>query len=83
MSDISSSTHNDSQNPIIASQSQPQLAQVPQQVFVTQTMDSNFGPDHIINDLFFPMDLDAKPSEYNTSKSINHMYISLTNHLKQ
>lgn len=66
-SDTSSSTYNDSQNPIVAAQVQP-LAQVAQQSFVTQTMDNNFDPDHVINDLFFPMNLDAKPIEYDTSK---------------
>jgi hypothetical protein len=67
MSDISCSTHNDFQNPII---SQPSLAQVPQSAFVTQPIENSFSPDHIIHDLFFPMDLDTKPVEYNSSKRV-------------
>ncbi|CAO3610089.1 unnamed protein product [Mucor hiemalis] len=61
MSDISSSTHNDFQVPISAPHQQPRMVQQAQQAFVTQPMD----PDHIINDLFFPMDLDTKPTDYN------------------
>lgn len=47
-----------------ASHQQPQLQynnQVPQANFVTQP------PADIINDLFFPMDMDTKPTEYNAS----------------
>lgn len=62
MSDLSSSTHNDFQVPISAPHhQQPRMVQQAQQAFVTQPMD----PDHIINDLFFPMDLDTKPAHYN------------------
>ncbi|KAI7896404.1 uncharacterized protein EV154DRAFT_492132 [Mucor mucedo] len=42
--------------------STPQMMQ--QQQYVTQPMENSFGPDHIINDLLFPMD--TKPVEYNT-----------------
>lgn len=63
MSDISS-THNDFQIPINNSQQQ-----IIQSSFVGQpTIENGLGPDHIINELFFPMDLDAKPTEYNTGK---------------
>lgn len=57
MSDISSST--------------PQMMQ--QQHYVTQTMENSFGPDHIINDLLFPMEPDnnTKPVEYNIGTLID------------
>lgn len=65
MSDISSSTLPNMSNNI--QQQQSQLVQpAPTNTFVTQPMENSFGPDHIINDLFFPMDIDSKRSaEYN------------------
>lgn len=80
MSDISSSTYNNNTNAAAAvaavaassalqQQQQTQLVQ-PNNTFVTQTMENSFGPDHIINDLFFPMDIDSKPSaEYSIGKA--------------
>jgi hypothetical protein len=68
MSDISSSTHSGIPHP-------PQMVQQ-QQTFVTQpTVENSFGPDHIINDLFFPMDLDSKPTEYNMGKFKLYLFI--------
>lgn len=55
MSDFSSS-HQQLQQPPLQYNNQ-----VPQANFVTQP------PADIINDLFFPMDMDTKPTEYNTS----------------
>lgn len=52
----------------------PQMMQ--QQHYVTQPMDNNFGPDHIINDLLFPMDLDnnTKPVEYNIGTFLHSLF---------
>lgn len=49
--------------------STPQIMQQQQQQkhYVTHTIENNFGPDHIINDLLFPMETDnnSKQAEYN------------------
>lgn len=38
--------------------------------FVTQTKENSFNPNDLVNDLFFPMDLDqSRPTEYNLGKS--------------
>ncbi|KAL9555972.1 hypothetical protein MBANPS3_002121 [Mucor bainieri] len=55
MSDFSSSHQQQQQPPLQYNN------QVPQANFVTQP------PADIINDLFFPMDMDSKPAEYNAS----------------
>ena len=65
MSDMSSSHHN-----LQVPMNQPNMVQQQQQPFVTQPMENNYSPDHVINDLFFPMDLDTKPTEYNLGNFI-------------
>ncbi|KAI8081973.1 uncharacterized protein B0P05DRAFT_538853 [Gilbertella persicaria] len=40
--------------------------------YVTQPMENSFSPDHVINDLFFPMDMDAK-YDANIENSLNQI----------